>query len=414
MKRVLMIAAQYPPLKGSSGLQRVLKFSQYLPEHDWQPIMLTPADIAHEQTSDEQLAEIPGSVLVRKAPALDTKRHLSFLGRYPARLALPDRWASWWVGAVPLGLWLVRRYRPDAIWSTYPVASAHSIGGTICRLSGLPWVADFRDSMTEPGYPENPLIRQSRLRVESRTVHRADRIIFTAESALEMYARRYPEIDRSRWAVISNGYDEDNFARLEETPTTRTDSRITLVHSGLIDPSDRNPTAFFEAIAQLKDSGQVSSEDVCINLRATGSNAHYLETVSQMGIDDIVRFTEMVPYNTALQEMLSADGLILFQGENCNHQIPAKAYEYFRAGRPVLGFADPAGDTGRLLHSAGVRHIAALEDRAEVARVLSAFITEIRNQSASGVDPATARRYSRRSLTKNLADVLNVVSRNTS
>jgi hypothetical protein len=264
--------------------------------------------------------------------------------------------------------------------------------------------------MTEPGFPENPLIRASRLGVERRTVHQAERVVFTAESALAMYADRYPEIDHSRWCVISNGFDEKNFARVEASASSTPDSKLTLVHSGLIDPSDRDPTSFFEAIAELKRSRRLSSKDVRVNLRATGFNEHYAETVSRMEIDDIVNFTDMIPYSAALQEMLSADGLVLFQAATCNHQIPAKAYEYFRAGRPVLGLADPAGDTGQLLQSVGIGHIAALENKGEVARVLDRFITELRDKSASGVDPATASRYSRRNLTKNLADALDSVS----
>src|SRR5258708_18079159 len=31
------------------------------------------------------------------------------------------------------------RSRPHAIWSTYPVATAHKIGYTLHRLSDLPW-----------------------------------------------------------------------------------------------------------------------------------------------------------------------------------------------------------------------------------------------------------------------------------
>ena len=37
MKRVLMIAFHYPPASVSSGIQRTLKFSAYLPELGWEP-----------------------------------------------------------------------------------------------------------------------------------------------------------------------------------------------------------------------------------------------------------------------------------------------------------------------------------------------------------------------------------------
>ena len=40
MKKVLMIAYHFPPLAGSSGIQRTLRFAQQLPERGWQPIVL--------------------------------------------------------------------------------------------------------------------------------------------------------------------------------------------------------------------------------------------------------------------------------------------------------------------------------------------------------------------------------------
>lgn len=35
VKRILMIACHFPPMHGSSGMQRTLRFAQYLPDHGW-------------------------------------------------------------------------------------------------------------------------------------------------------------------------------------------------------------------------------------------------------------------------------------------------------------------------------------------------------------------------------------------
>ena len=40
MRKLLMVAFHYPPIRGSSGVQRTLKFSRYLPSLGWQPIVL--------------------------------------------------------------------------------------------------------------------------------------------------------------------------------------------------------------------------------------------------------------------------------------------------------------------------------------------------------------------------------------
>ncbi|MBX3638145.1 MAG: glycosyltransferase, partial [Rubrivivax sp.] len=127
MKRLLMVAYHFPPLAGSSGIQRTLRFVQQLPRFGWQPMVLTTQARAYEKTSDDLLPEVPDGTLVCRAFALDTARHLSIGGRYPGRLARPDRWITWRFDAVRQGLRLIREHRPDAIWSTYPIATAHRI-----------------------------------------------------------------------------------------------------------------------------------------------------------------------------------------------------------------------------------------------------------------------------------------------
>src|SRR5690606_12002011 len=109
VKRVLMVAYHFPPLGGSSGIQRTLRFSQYLPDHGWEPIVLTAHPRAYLRTDESQLTDIAGRVRIYRTFALDTARHLALMNRYPRLLALPDRWVSWWLGAVPKGLSLIKR-----------------------------------------------------------------------------------------------------------------------------------------------------------------------------------------------------------------------------------------------------------------------------------------------------------------
>ena len=92
MKRILMIAYHYPPLRGSSGIQRTLAFSRDLREFGWQPIILSAHPRAYPASGTDQLGDIPSDVPVYRPFALDTSRHLSIRGAYPKAFALPDRW----------------------------------------------------------------------------------------------------------------------------------------------------------------------------------------------------------------------------------------------------------------------------------------------------------------------------------
>ena len=409
MKRLLMVAYHFPPLRGSSGIQRTLKFAKYLPDFGWEPIVLTAHPRAYEQTGDDQLEDIPPAVHVCRSFALDTARHLSIGKRYPGFLARPDRWKLWQLGAVPAGLRLVRKFAPHVLWSTYPIATAHAIGSTLHRVTGLPWVADFRDPMAQEGYPEDPAQWKSFERIEKRTVSSARYCVFTTAGAANLYRDRYPE-RRASMMVIENGYDEELFAAIEQpAPRSRAGTRV-LLHSGIVYPSERDPTRLLAALRSFKDSARLGAHDVVIRFRAPVHEELIRSLATKFGVEDMVDIASPLPYRKALQEMTVVDGLLVMQAANCNQQIPAKLYEYLRAGRPILGLADPAGDTAEALRSAGVRHIVALEDEPGIARALANFVAELVAGSASIPDADAIRRASRRERTAELARLLNLAA----
>ena len=109
--------------------------------------------------------------------------------------------------------------------------------------------------------------------------------------------------------------------------------------------------------------------------------------------------------------MFSVDGLLLFQASNCNHQVPAKVYEYMRAKRPILALTDPEGDTARVLRDASLDSIVKLDDQQSIVVGLSQFIEEIRNGSARTASDEHVRAQSRRVRTEALAALLDEVVR---
>jgi glycosyltransferase involved in cell wall biosynthesis len=408
MKRVLMIAYHFPPLAGSSGLQRTLRFAQQLPEFGWQPIVLTIHPRAYERTSDDLLQEIPGEIAVVRTFAFDAARDFSIGERYPAMLARPDRWSSWKFTAIPAGLRLIRDSRVDAVWSTYPIATAHAIGNALQRRSGLPWLADFRDPMAQEGYPPDPKTWCSFKQIESRALRKSRFSIFTTPGAARVYKRTYPHA-AERITVLENGYDEETFADLERlgvdaSPLTR--GAITLLHSGIVYPSERDPTCFFAAVKQLADTGKVRPEQLRIRFRAAVHDALLQELARRFGIESYVELLPPLPYREALVEMMRADGLLVLQASNCNEQIPAKIYEYLRCGRPVLGLTDHQGDTATVLRNAGLETIAALASKEEITTALYMFITAVRNRHAPLPRPDAVLAASRRCRTGGLAHLL--------
>lgn len=412
MKRVLMIAYHFPPLSGSSGIQRTLRFVQQLPALGWDVTVLTAHPRAYESVSGDLMPEIPREVAVERAFALDTARHLAVAGRYPAFLACPDRWVTWRLAAVPLGLRIIRTHRPDVLWSTFPIASAHAIAQTLHRRSGVPWIADFRDPMAQEGYPENRRVWRSFKQIEERAIDAARCSVFTTPGAADMYRERYPA-RADRISVIENGYDEESFADLEEAPLAAAPivpGAMMLLHSGIVYPSERDPTALFAAMGRLAASGFLVRGRFQIRFRAAGHDELLRQLTRKHALEAFVEILPSIAYRDALREMFRADGLLVLQAANCNQQIPAKVYEYLRARRPILALTDPAGDTARLLRDAGVDMVGRLDSADDIAIVLRRFIEAVRSGNARLPGSAYVASASRRARTRSLAALLGQVS----
>lgn len=410
---VLLIAYHFPPLAGSSGIQRTLRFVQHLPALGWQPLVLSASPRAYERTSDDLQSEVPVDTVVRRAFALDTARHLSFRGRYIGAMARPDRWATWRYDAVRQGMALIRQYRPSAIWSTYPIATAHLIGGELHRRSGLPWIADFRDPMAQEGYPTDPLTWKQYDRIERHAVLHAAVSTFTTPGAVAEYRVRYPQV-ASRLRLLENGFDEATFASTDARALAAqgplTPGAITLLHSGIVYPSERDPTQLMAALRRLNDAGIIAPGRFKLRFRAAVADELLLRLASEHGVLAYIETCPSVPYRDALEEMLRADGLLVMQANNCNAQIPAKVYEYLRARRPTLGLADPAGDTAGVLRRAGLPHLAALESADAITATLAAFIDDLRNGRAPLADASAVQQASRHARSEELVRLLDTVA----
>ena len=401
--RVLIVAYHFPPQAGSSGLLRSLKFCRYLPDFGWLPTVLTIDPRAYERTDGSQMAQVPAHVNVVRAFGLDSQRHLSLGGRYLRASALPDRWATWLAGAIPAGLYSIRKHNIDVIFTTFPIATAVLIGYFLHVLSGKPWMIDFRDSMTEEDYPQDPLTRGIYRWIEGNAIRHGSRFIFTAPAAIRMYLERYPALRPDQCLLLPNGYDESDFEGLDPQRTVPTQLR--LLHSGLIYPFERDPRPFFRTLARLKAEGEITSDTLSIDLRATGgAEAQFQKDVRELGIHDLVHFLPALPYRASLQDAAKADCLLLLQAACCDHQIPAKAYEYLRLNKPILALTTHTGDTAALLNEAGGATIADIADENAIYSALPGFLRSVRG--GTHPLPSTNDTYSRQSQAKRLAECM--------
>lgn len=407
MKRILMIAYHFPPIQGSSGIHRTVQFARHLPKFGWEPMIVSVHPRAYPATGNDMYGGLSEKVIIRRAFAMDSARHLSFKGRYSGLTAIPDRWISWWPGGVLESLKLIRKYKPDVIWSTFPVATAHLIALTVHKLTGLPWIADLRDPMLQDNAPSSPIVRSVYQYLERRIVKKASCCVTVTKTAGEDYARRYPGKHHNFWQVIENGYDETLFEACESINENRdinsNDRPLKMVHSGLLYAEGRNPRPFLLALKSFLQKSKTKCE---IYFRGCGDELNIQNRIADLGLQDIVKVVPPVPYKDAIEEMIQSDALIIFQGALFNKQIPAKVYEYVRAGKPILALTDQKGETAKFLKNWDGVYLGDMESPDSIEIALTQLVNDFHMNKTPARTPERVLVLSREAKTKELSGIL--------
>jgi len=404
---VLMLAFHFPPFAQSTGVQRVLSFARHLPRHGWKPIVLTARKEAYPEIDASSLAQLPPDLEVVRAWAVDVGRRVAIRGRYPSWVATPDRWATWALGACCAGLRVVRTRSPAVIWATFPIPSALLAALLLHRVSGLPLVADLRDPIVYESWPTMPRLRRVYGWIERLVVRSASAVVVTTPGARKLYIDRYPELPPSRFRVIPNGIDDSIPSDTSPITNTAANQTVTLVHSGLMEIPDRDPSPFFEALRNMLCRGEIDDSSLRIVLRASGQDAEFRRKIDDFGIGRIVILAPRLSREEAMKELLTATGLLLFQGETCNRQIPAKAYEYLASRRPILGLCHPGGDTHELLQDQWrIPYLADMASAERIEDLLRRFISDVRSRATFVPSKDLLLTHSRSSGALELAHVL--------
>lgn len=395
---VLMVALDYPPCQ-SAGVQRTIKFIEYLPDYGWAPAVLTGQPHMYDQLAD---IFVKPSVPVYRAFGLNTLKHLSFRGKHFAAMLKPDRFFSWYWHGVVVGKNAIDKERPDVLWSTFPCSTAMKIALRLKQVTGLPWVADFRD----PFAGINPYFNAENnagFKIDEAVVRNADKLVFSTQRTAALYREAYPFIAADKIHVITNGFNEEEFTAAEQRLNGGKSSETkpyTLLHSGVLYPNGRDPKELFAAVSQLIKANELSSSNFKVVFRGLLLTEELRVLIEKFQLADIIEFKPPISYEQSVDEMLAADALLLLQGEMFNNQIPGKAYEYLRSGKPVLALTHKAGATAELIEDYDGVYIADMQSSNNIKQQLLLLVNSTKSIHRD------IECYSRKSTAKSLARLL--------
>jgi len=266
----------------------------------------------------------------------------------------------------------VRRHGIAHLLSSGPYWSNHLIGLALSRLTGLSWTAQFRDPWT--GIPqwklETAISKRVEAALERMVVARASSVVCVTDLHARLFRQLYPDLPPSKFVTIPNGFDELEWQEAglgRNNGGCRRSGKFVIRYTGSL-YQRRNPRPVFRALQLLIASGEIKPGTVAIDLMGWCDVAEG-QPVSQMAdeckVADWVTITGPRSRAETLRSMVQAD-LLLLLAEAQPYQIPGKAYEYLRAGRPVLALT-PEGALAQLLRQTGGAWVVDPADEAAIA-----------------------------------------------
>ncbi|MBQ6554056.1 MAG: glycosyl transferase, partial [Firmicutes bacterium] len=184
MKKVLIIANQFPPM-GGSGVQRSVKFVKHLRSFGYEPVVFT-REIGNMPLKDETLLkDVPEGVKIYRTKAwecVEMQGVMRVPGKVLGKIMIPDSARLWMENSKKEVLKVIKDEGIGIIYTTSAPYSDHLLGRYIKRkMPEIKWAVDFRDEWTNNPYtldnPYNPIRTKIEKDMEHSVLLEADMLI---------------------------------------------------------------------------------------------------------------------------------------------------------------------------------------------------------------------------------------------
>ena len=348
MRQILLLTYTFPP-DNMAAAARPAHIYKYLPEHDYQPIVIASSNEGALDVND-LVYRVPsgGEPLGIKFLSNLTRRLMRYCAPYNDRL-------PWAPVAAYAGMRLVRSRQIAAIYSTSPFLASHLAAYWLKAKFGLPWIADFQDPVLDNPMRNRNWVYPYDSLIENLIFRKADRLVANTDTVATAWRKRYP-----RWAakmsVLWNSFDPIDKIEISQRP-----SRVyrVLAHVGGL-YGQRHPGLVLSTLERLG----ISSLDLRvklvgpIELTILDRQQGLFDRMRQSGVLEFEN--RLVPREEAKRETAEADCLLLLDlnDSNASFQVPSKLLEYVRFGKPILAYTPTDSPVERILERSGIAYVA--------------------------------------------------------
>ena len=427
MKKVLMIAYYFPPM-GGGGVQRTVKYVKHLSGYGWKPVVITTANTYFWKHDSTLWRDIPKDTPIYRAPLAvpitlierirtllrggsrehppetRSSRAHSILKKTASFIFIPDIYSSWIPTAVFKALRIIKKEKISLITSTSPPESAHIVGLILHRITGLPWVADFRDPWVEGISFWTPTEGHRLLHYsfENRVITAANRVVTTTDRTAARFMERHPHLPGDKFSVITNGFDDTDYVS-EAVPR---ESIFTISHTGMLSLKRSNYNFLLGLNDLVKRRPEIRRR---IDVRFIGvRDISNDRNIKRLRLDDIVNNLGLLSHGETIEHQLESHLLLLIETDAAfaDQIIPGKLFDYIGARRAVLGLL-PEGAAAEFIRSSGNGTVVNARDVESISKALEYYYDLFDQGKLQEPVPVKNRsRFSRRYLAGKLARIL--------
>ena len=420
MRKALFITYYWPPA-GGPGVQRVLKFVKYLPDYNWEPIVLTVKNGDYSAVDNSLVNEIPENCKIFKTNTIepfnlykkftgqnkDTKISTNVLipgeneslQKKIARwirinLFIPDARVGWIPFMIYRGMKIIKEEKPDVIFCTSPPHSLQIGAKILSELSGVPVVTDFRDPWSEFVHYQSIKRFPFTVKIDKafeKSVLRNANIVTSISPVNIEYFKDKTRLKETQ--VIENGYDEDDFINIGNSKL----DKFTITYTGAM-TEDRVPHALIDSVKTLRDQGYY------LQVRIIGNVTSLLDNLAgKAGVSDNFKVLPYMPHNEVLERLCESDLLLLVINNVPDNKgiITGKIFDYLGSGVKILGIGPVLGEASDILNKTNTGCMFNYKDVSGITN----FIKEMIDIKNKGIDLSVniPEEYSRKKQTQKLA-----------
>lgn len=409
LKKVLIIANQFPPM-GGSGVQRSVKFVKHLRAFGYEPVVFT-RDIGNMPLKDETLLkDIPEGVKIyrtRPYEAPEAKGIFRIPGKALGKVMIPDTAILWASFSKKKAIEVIKSESIEIIYTTSAPYSDHLLGAYIKdKMPNIKWVADFRDEWTNNPYtldnPYNPLRTKIEKDMERKVVTKADMCI-TNTPVMKRNFVTNNSLTNDSFVVIPNGYDIDDFKDME-TDKKEANEKLTFVYTGAL-YGRRKPDNFFKALQELKEESAL--DNFKVKLIGNYHKDKLQAQIDSYGLKENFEIVGYLPHNECIKEQLASDILVLIEGggRGSDAFYTGKIFEYMNTGRPVLAIL-PKGAAADLVRESAIGEVADTDSVEQIKEKTKEYYEKwLRGELTFKPNRKVIESFERKKLTERLAKV---------